>query len=75
MCIHFIYLFIGYFAETLLCVITADKSSASASGSDKKHKASGNSASGRKRQAILMKTKVAIIKKLNSNEKKERKLM
>ena len=57
--ICFINLFIEYFTETFLCVIMADKSSASASG--KKCKASDDSASGRKRQAILMKIKVTII--------------
>ena len=59
MCIYFIYLFIGYFAEIFLCVIMADKSSARGSGSGKKRTASNDSASGRKRQAISMETKMA----------------
>ena len=64
MYIYSIYLFIGYFAETFLCVIVADKSSASASASGKKRKARDDSASGRKCQTISMETNVAIIKKL-----------
>ena len=47
----------------------ANKSSASASGSGKKRKASDDGASGKKCQAISFETKVAIIKKLVSNEK------
>ena len=47
----------------------ADKLSAGASGRGKKRKASDDSASGRKHQAILMETKVAIITKLDSGEK------
>ena len=55
------------FRETFLCVIMADKSSANACG--KKRKASDDGASGRKRRAISMETKMAIIKKLDSGEK------
>ena len=47
----------------------ADKLSANASGSCKNPKASDNSASDRKCQAISMETKVATIEKLDSGEK------
>ena len=50
MYIYFICLFFEYFTETFLCVIMADKSSAS--GSSKKCNASDDSASGRKSKAI-----------------------
>ena len=46
----------------------ADKSSVGASDSGKKREAS-DSVSGRKIEAFLMKTKVAIMKKLDSGEK------
>ena len=57
MYIYFIYLLIGYFTESFLLLIMADKSSASVSvsGSGKKRKANDYSASGRKRQAISIK--------------------
>ena len=45
-----------------LPVIMADQSSVGASGSDKNSKAGDHSASGQKRQAISLETKVAIIK-------------
>ena len=59
MYIYFIYLLIGYFTETFLCVIMAHKSSPSASDSDKKRTASDDSASGREPEAISMEAKVA----------------
>ena len=69
MCICFKYLFIGYFKKTFLCVVMADKSSASASGSGK-----------RVRQVMVVlvagivkqfqwKQRWAIIKKLDFGEK------